>query len=144
MSSFLLFILDLRFSDSCVVSQMVVCCKELKSGHFSITAPGTEEEMARGGMKGSRRNQHSSVPSLISVPRFPKLCHGDGRDAFVWLSRGHEAGQTVTLVGSFCVPAVAVLTQRHLVADVLTLVYVCEERRHEVLVEGSVGAFAYL
>lgn len=60
----------------------------------------------------------------VSVFCLPEPRLWDRRDAFVRLGRGHEARQTGALVGALCVGALAVLTQGHLVADVLTLVYV--------------------
>lgn len=71
----------------------------------------------------------ASTPTVIdSLSCLPELRLGDRRDAFVWLGRGHETRQTGALVGSLCVSALSVLTQRHLVADVLALVYVCRKK----------------
>ena len=53
----------------------------------------------------------------------------EGWDAFVWCGGGHEARQTVALVRALHVGARPVLTQGHLVADVLTFVDVCREKR---------------
>jgi len=61
----------------------------------------------------------------------------DRWDAFVWLGRDHEAWQTGALVRSLCVGALPVLTQGHVVADVLTLIYVCRKRRCVLLVSSD-------
>lgn len=69
-----------------------------------------------------------------SVSCLPKPRLWDRRDAFVWLGGGHEARQAGAFVRSLCVCALPVLTQRHFVADVLTLVYVWGERTQHELV----------
>ena len=60
------------------------------------------------------------------------------------LGRGNEARQTGALVGPFCVGALPVLTQGHLVTDVLTFVYVCRKRRHDGLVSGEISQLKQL
>lgn len=62
---------------------------------------------------------------VVSVSRLAELRRRDGRDALVWLGRGHKARQAGALVGALGVGAPSVLAQRHLVADVLALVDVC-------------------
>lgn len=42
----------------------------------------------------------------------------------MWFGRRHEARETRALVGALRVGALAVLTQRDLVADVVALVYI--------------------
>lgn len=80
----------------------------------------------------------ASAPTVtVSVSCLPEPRRWDCWDAFVRLGRGHEAGQTGALVRSLGVGALPVLTQGHLVTDVLTLVYVCRKRRHAVLVRES-------
>lgn len=70
-----------------------------------------------------------SAPTLrVSVSCLPLFGLWDRWDAFVRLGRGHEARQTGALVRSFCVGALPVLTQGHLVANVLALVYVCGKK----------------
>lgn len=68
--------------------------------------------------EGAGKKQSVSVSSLHK----PRLW--DLWDAFVWLCGGHETRQTGALVRPLCVGALPILTQGHLVADVLTLVYV--------------------
>lgn len=51
------------------------------------------------------------------------------------LGGGLEAGQAGALVRPLSVGTGPVLTQRHVVTDVLTLVYVCRKRRQAVLRE---------
>lgn len=71
----------------------------------------------------------ASAPTVtVSVFCFSELGLWNRWDTLVWLGRGHEARQTGALVRSLCVGALPILTQGHLVADVLTLVYVCRER----------------
>lgn len=70
----------------------------------------------------------SAPPVTISVSRPAEVRLRDRRDAFVWLGRGHETGQAGALVRSLRVSALSVLAQGHLVADVLTLIYVCREQ----------------
>lgn len=70
----------------------------------------------------------SAPPVTVSVSRLPEVRLRDRRDAFVWLGRGHKTGQTGALVRSLRVGALSVLAQGHLVADVLTLIYVCRKQ----------------
>lgn len=79
-----------------------------------------------------------------SVPRLPELGLWDRRDAFVRLGRGHETRQTGALVRPLRVGAPPVLTQGHLVADVLALVYVCKKRRQDELVSGEISQLEQL
>jgi hypothetical protein len=51
------------------------------------------------------------------------------------LGGGLEAGQAGALVRALSVGTGPVLTQRHFITDVLTLVYVCRKRRQAVLRE---------
>lgn len=83
------------------------------------------------GVRGSLREQSVSV-SCLQKPR-----RWDLWDASVRLCRGQVAAQTGALVRALCVAAQPVLTQGHLVTDVLTLVYICRKRRHEVSTEIS-------
>lgn len=77
----------------------------------------------------------ASAPTVtVSVSCLLGPRHCDRWDAFVWLGGGHEARQAGALVRALCVGALPVLTQGHVVADVLTLVYVCRKRRYAVLV----------
>ncbi len=77
----------------------------------------------------------ASAPTVTaSVSRLPEFGLWDRWDALVRLGRGHEARQTGALVRSLRVGALPVLTQGHLVADVLTLVDVCRRRTHDELV----------
>lgn len=71
------------------------------------------------------RKQEKSVS--VSLFCLPERGLWDGRDAFVWLGGSHKARQAGALVGPLCVDALAVLTQRDLVTDVLTFVDVCRE-----------------
>ena len=70
--------------------------------------------------------------AAVSVRPLPELGLRDGWDALVRLGGGHEAGQAGALVRSLGVGALAVLTQGHLVADVLALVYVCRTKHRSV------------
>lgn len=63
-------------------------------------------------------------PSRRSVSRFPGRRLRDRRNAAVWFGGSNEAWKTCALVRALRVAALAVLTQRDLVADVLALVYV--------------------
>ncbi len=80
----------------------------------------------------------------VSDSCLPEPSLRDRWDAFVRLGRGHEARQTGALVRSLCVGAQPVLTQGHLVADVLTLVYVCKKRRHDELVSREISQLKQL
>lgn len=86
----------------------------------------------------------ASAPTVadVSVPLLPELGLRDGWDALVRLGGGQEAGQTGTLVRSLSVGALAVLTQGHLVADVLALVYVCRTKHRSVSRESHSSAVA--
>lgn len=80
----------------------------------------------------------SAAAASVSVSRLPERGLRDRWDAFVRLGRGHEARQAGALVGPLRVGALPVLAQGHLVADVLTLVYVCRKTRHGQLVSGEI------
>lgn len=87
----------------------------------------------------------ASAPTVtVSVSGLPGLRLWDRWDAFVWLGRGHEARQTGALVRPLCVGALPVLTQGHLVADVLALVYVCGRRRHDESVSREISQLKQL
>lgn len=76
----------------------------------------------------------ASAPTVtVSVSCLPEPRLRDCRDAFVRLGRCHEPRQAGALVRPLCVGALPVLTQMHLVADDLALVYVCRTERHEEL-----------
>lgn len=74
----------------------------------------------------------------VSVFCLPKPGFGDRWNTFMGLSGGHKARQTGALVRPLCVRALPVLTQGDLVADVLTLVYVCRKRRQKTLVSRAI------
>lgn len=63
-------------------------------------------------------------PSNRSVSRFPWRRLRDRRNTTVGFGRSHKPRVTRALVRPLRVAALAVLTQRDLVADVLALVYV--------------------
>lgn len=87
----------------------------------------------------------ASAPTVtVSVSCLPEPGLRDRWDAFVWLGRGHEARQTGAFVRPLCVGALPVLTQGHLVADVLALVYVCRRRRRDELVSREISQLKQL
>lgn len=107
---------------------------------FSV-GPRKEESRAVEGDALREREEPALRRVIVSVSRLPQLGQRDCRDAFVRLGRGHEAGQAGALVGSLRVGALPVLAQGHLVADVLTLVYVC--RKTEKAEEARLNHFYY-
>lgn len=96
--------------------------------------PSGEKKQKQKRQKDDRDQKKVSLKTVsVSVFCLPKSGFGNRRDTFVGLSSGHKARQTGALVGPLRVRALPVLTQGDLVADVLTLVYVCRKRRQKRL-----------
>lgn len=84
---------------------------------------------------GGRREKAPTGTPSFPCHSLSKASHWDLWDAFMGLGRGLEARQAGALVRPLGVGTGPVLTQRHVVTDVLTLVYVCRKRRQAVLRE---------
>lgn len=113
-----------------------VCTQGTKFGRFSIIVgglvPGPRGKGQRGVKYSLRAGESSDTTVIASVFCLAKSRLWDPWDAFVRLSRRHEARQTGALVRSLCVGALPILTQGHLVAYILTLIYVCGKKIQEV------------
>lgn len=84
---------------------------------------------------GGRREEAPTVTPSFPCHSLSKASHWYLWDAFMGLGRGLEARQAGALVRPLSVGTGPVLTQRHVVTDILTLVYVCRKRRHTALTE---------